>query len=96
MSKSKDKDEPVLLPTGQIVKWNEWTPTEGPPVDLKQKEVVSDEYESLKAFFFPKDEPPYPGSLAEEWKREGRCPKCGELGRIHLSTMICSSHGPYT
>lgn len=32
----------------------------------------------------------------EQWKSEGRCPQCGELGRFdHTLTMICSQHGPY-
>jgi hypothetical protein len=90
----KPKDDVVILPTGQIVDWNEWVRTE-PPVPQQAPLPASPEYEDLKNFFFPQPEPPAPGSLAEHWRQEGRCPQCGELGRIHLSTMICSVHGPY-
>ena len=30
-----------------------------------------------------------------QWKEEGRCPQCGELGHIHNFAMVCSEHGPY-
>lgn len=26
---------------------------------------------------------------------EGLCPYCGQKGRYHLSTPVCSEHGPY-
>lgn len=38
--------------------------------------------------------PRYTGQ-ALAWLKEGRCPHCGEMGRYHLSTAICSKHGPY-
>lgn len=38
--------------------------------------------------------PKYYG-ISAEWLKEGKCPQCGELGRYHLSTPICSRHGPY-
>lgn len=31
----------------------------------------------------------------QKMKSEGRCPKCGELGRYHIGQAICSKHGPY-
>jgi len=96
MSSKKKTDDLVILPTGEFVKWNDWTPTEGEKIVWNESEKqASEEYEALKEFFFPKPEPPYPGTLSEQWKNEGRCPSCGELGRIHLSTMVCSKHGPY-
>lgn len=38
--------------------------------------------------------PKYTGQ-AFLWHKEGRCTQCGELGRYHLSTAICSKHGAY-
>lgn len=93
---SKPKDDTVVLPTGDVVRWNDWVATDNPPVDLKQYEPpASDEYEKLKDFFFPKKPVRNFSYTADLCKKEGRCPECGELGRIHLSTMICSIHGPY-
>jgi hypothetical protein len=88
-------DDIVVLPNGDFARWNDWTPTE-PRVQPQAELPPSPEYEDLVRFFSPKPEPPYPGTLAAEWKAEGRCQQCGELGRIHMSTMICSIHGPYT
>ncbi len=34
-------------------------------------------------------------SLAEEWKKEGKCPQCGELGHYHHCVPVCKTHGPY-
>lgn len=94
MSKDK-KDDLVILPSGDFVKWNDWVPTE--PRVLPQKPLpVSPEYDALVDFFFPKGPQPDPQSVAAAWKAEGRCPLCGELGRVHMSTFICSIHGPYT
>ena len=30
-----------------------------------------------------------------KWLAEGKCPKCGELGKFMLSAPVCSIHGPY-
>jgi hypothetical protein len=32
---------------------------------------------------------------AEEWKKEGKCPKCGQLGSFSHLQYVCSLHGPY-
>jgi hypothetical protein len=45
-------------------------------------------------FEYESKRPKYEGQSLE-WHREGRCPQCGELGRYHLSTAICSKHGTY-
>lgn len=34
-------------------------------------------------------------TIEEKWKQEGRCPKCGELGRYSMSVPVCSKHGEY-
>ena len=31
----------------------------------------------------------------ENWKAEGRCPQCGELGPFLRGAPCCSKHGPY-
>ena len=31
----------------------------------------------------------------ENWKTEGRCPQCGELGPFLRGAPCCSQHGPY-
>lgn len=51
------------------------------------------ERDKLRKFFFGGSSEFRP--LAKEWKAQGKCPQCGEDGRIHLSTFICSKHGPY-
>jgi hypothetical protein len=33
--------------------------------------------------------------MSQDWKREGKCPCCGSLGRYHMSVPICEKHGPY-
>lgn len=38
--------------------------------------------------------PKYEGQ-ARQWKEEGRCPQCGELGRYHHGAAVCSQHGEY-
>jgi hypothetical protein len=35
-------------------------------------------------------------SEAEQWKKEGRCPQCGELGHFSHFAYVCSKHGTYT
>ena len=36
-------------------------------------------------------------TFSEIFKREGRCPRCGELGYFDRSlSLICSKHGGYT
>lgn len=30
------------------------------------------------------------------WKKEGKCPTCGELGRFSNFALVCSVHGVYT
>jgi hypothetical protein len=35
------------------------------------------------------------GSYAEMWAKDGKCPKCGELGRFSQCVAICSQHGEY-
>lgn len=37
-----------------------------------------------------------PVSSAATWKKEGKCPECGELGRFSHFSYLCSKHGPYT
>lgn len=34
-------------------------------------------------------------SIVDEWKKEGKCPSCGQLGRYSMSVPICSKHGEY-
>lgn len=34
-------------------------------------------------------------SIVDEWKKEGKCTSCGELGRYSMSVPICSKHGEY-
>lgn len=41
------------------------------------------------------DKKPKYSEFAQERVKQGRCPVCNELGRYHLSTPICSQHGPY-
>lgn len=42
----------------------------------------------------------YPTGPSEDqvaqWKRDGRCPECGELGHFSHFALVCSKHGPYT
>lgn len=42
-----------------------------------------------------KKSPQYQDTKAQ-WKAEGRCPNCGELGAFVQFAMTCSQHGPYT
>lgn len=40
--------------------------------------------------------PTYIGTPVEETrKKQGRCPKCGELGHFSNFQFVCSKHGPY-
>lgn len=52
---------------------------------------------TLKEAFIQEAEAKKPkyDTLSKEWYEQGRCPKCGETGRYHLSTPICSTHGAY-
>jgi hypothetical protein len=60
----------------------------------KDEPAEPSEYERLRDFFFPRK--PQPRSIqSEQWQKEGRCPVCGQLGYFHLSTMVCTEHGPY-
>jgi len=34
-------------------------------------------------------------SDAEVWKREGKCPQCGQIGKFFRTALICSNHGIY-
>ena len=34
-------------------------------------------------------------SQGEIWKKEGKCPSCGELGHFSQFQYVCSKHGPY-
>lgn len=34
-------------------------------------------------------------SKESNWRVEGRCPKCGELGKFHHMSLMCSTHGFY-
>lgn len=61
--------------------------------ETSEQGVEETERDRMRAFFFGQS-PKLP-TLAESWKSEGKCPLCGEDGRIHLSTFICSKHGPY-
>ncbi len=61
---------------------------EGVPVPEPKSEG-----ERMKEFFFGK--PRKLDAWGEQWRSEGRCPDCGELGHVHLSTFICSKHGAY-
>lgn len=36
-----------------------------------------------------------PTSLAEDWKADGRCSKCGKLAIISHFQLICPEHGVY-
>jgi hypothetical protein len=56
--------------------------------------VEDPERKAMRDFFFPKP-PEIENSLVTKWIAEGRCPKCGDLGRVHLSAFICSYHGVY-
>lgn len=64
-----------------------------PPSPVEEAKPEPTEKERLREFFFGKPEPV--PDWAASWKAEGKCPKCGEEGRIHLSTFVCSTHGPY-
>lgn len=33
--------------------------------------------------------------IIKQWREEGRCPACGELGRFIGCKPVCSTHGPY-
>lgn len=55
----------------------------------------SDEEKQKQREFFFGGAPEYLGPLTESRRADGLCPKCGELGRIHLSAMICETHGVY-
>ena len=30
-----------------------------------------------------------------QWRKDGRCPYCGELGKYINFKPVCSTHGPY-
>lgn len=49
--------------------------------------------DNLRKFFFGSS--PELTGLGKAWKAQGRCPQCGQEGRIHLSTFVCSKHGTY-
>lgn len=53
---------------------------------LTLKEAFAFEQESKKAKFY---------GQAAQWKTEGRCPHCGEKGRISHGSFVCSMHGVY-
>lgn len=37
-----------------------------------------------------------PTTITEQWRTEGRCPQCGELGHFDRAlSMICKTHGAY-
>jgi hypothetical protein len=53
--------------------------------------------DNLKDFGWIGDYPTGPTtSEAEQWKKEGRCPQCGELGHFSHFAYVCSKHGTYT
>lgn len=80
----------VTLEDGTAMHYDEWVNRERPVA-----KVDSTEWEELRTFFFGAPTPDPAFEWARGWKEEGRCPRCGELGRIHLSTFICSTHGVY-
>jgi hypothetical protein len=53
--------------------------------------------DNLKDFGWIGDYPQSPAtSEVEQWKKEGRCPQCGELGHFSHFAYVCSKHGTYT
>ena len=66
--------------------------TEAPPLNEKHTPIITiaDAYIAASKA----SQPRYTGQAAT-WKSEGKCPRCGELGRYSLSVAICSSHGEY-
>ena len=60
-------------------------------LELTLPEGFSINHEPLPTF--DQQRPP----IAEQWKKEGRCPRCEELGPFDPRTfhMICPTHGPY-
>lgn len=66
----------------------------GPKTPYNQ--FMETSFEMLKASKYPSQmESPKHLTIQQEWKQEGRCPKCGELGRYSMSVPICSKHGEY-
>lgn len=80
----------VTLECGSQMVWDEWIRA-GKPLRLDDQK----EKQEMQEFFFGKPAAPPDLPLFQKWKDEGRCPQCGSLGRIHLSTFICETHGVY-
>lgn len=49
-----------------------------------EPKIDTTEYQKLREFFF--------GLPSRNY---GRCPRCYNEGRIHLSTFICETHGEF-
>lgn len=78
----------ITLECGSRITFDEWVRLEKPT-----RLDPDPEREAMRTFFFGMKLSA--SQLADEWRAQGRCPLCGQLGRIHLSTMICTTHGAY-
>lgn len=68
----------------------------------KQLPIVPNNYiPDSQAFIYDGMNPPvkieYSNNInnKDQWKKEGKCPQCGELGHFVRLQPVCSKHGPY-
>jgi hypothetical protein len=65
-------------------------------IDIEDEEDVElnehDMYGSFPPYLSPGN---IPETLAEQWKSEGKCPKCGKDGVFSHFQYVCLKHGSY-
>lgn len=96
----------VALEDGTVITFQEWAQREklnmfpftkfvdeSDQEPAPEAEPEKSEKEKQREFFFGKE--PELSEFGKSMRAEGRCPRCGEVGRIHLSTFVCSKHGVY-
>ena len=63
---------------------------------LKQLKLAVCSDKGINILYNQSQASPQYKDAATQWKAEGRCPLCGELGAFVQFAMVCSNHGPYS
>ena len=50
---------------------------------------MNEDDDPFDIYGFPKQKKEVPESLAEEWRKEGKCPHCGKPGRFSHLVFYC-------